>query len=59
MVAVLAHTEDYGIFDRKGFEQQIDPYSRGDNGEVVFRTRMRSDGRWLRPYAAGQLIVKA
>lgn len=59
VLAVLAHTEDYGIFDRKGFEQQIDPFTRGDNGEVVYRTRMRSDGRWLRPYAAGMLYTVA
>lgn len=59
VVAVLAHAEDYIIADRTGFSQQVDPYSRGDNGEVVYRTRMRSDGRWVRPYAAGQLAVIA
>lgn len=57
VLAVLAHAEDYIIADRTGFSQQVDPYSRGDNGEVVYRTRMRSDGRWVRPFAAGQLIV--
>lgn len=59
VLAVLAHNDDYGIFDRRGFSQQIDPFSRGDNGEVVYRTRMRSDGRWLRPFAAGMLTVQA
>lgn len=59
VLAVLAHAEDYIIADRTGFSQQVDPYSRGDNGEVVYRTRMRSDGRWVRPFAAGQLVVTA
>jgi HK97 family phage major capsid protein len=59
VLAVLAHSEDFQIFDRSGFEQQIDPYTRGDNGEVVYRTRMRSDGRWLRPYAAGMIHTVA
>jgi len=58
-LALLSHTEDYGIFDRKGFSQQVDPFSRGDNGEVVYRTRMRSDARWLRPFASGMLVTKA
>ena len=53
---ILAHSEDYCIFDRSGFSQQVDPYSEADTGEVVYRTRMRSDGRWLRPFAAGALI---
>lgn len=53
---ILAHSEDYGIFDRVGFSQQVDPYSEADTGEVVYRTRMRSDGRWLRPFAAGALV---
>ena len=59
VLAVLAHSEDYRIFDRTPYSQQVDPYSRGDNGEVVYRTRMRSDGRWLRPYAAGMLHTVA
>jgi HK97 family phage major capsid protein len=54
--AILAHAEDYNIFDRTGFSQQVDPYSEGDTGKVVYRTRMRSDGRWLRPFAAGALV---
>lgn len=53
---ILAHSEDYCIFDRTGFSQQVDPYSEADTGEVVYRTRMRSDGRWLRPFAAGALV---
>jgi HK97 family phage major capsid protein len=53
--AILAHVEDYCIFDRAGFSQQVDPYSAGDTGEIVYRTRMRSDGRWLRPFASGIL----
>ena len=53
---ILAHQEDYCIFDRTGFSQQVDPYSEADTGEVVYRTRMRSDGRWLRPFAAGAII---
>ena len=54
--AILAHAEDYCIFDRAGFSQQVDPYSAGDTGEIIYRTRMRSDGRWLRPFAAGVLL---
>ena len=53
---ILAHSEDYCIFDRSSFSQQVDPYSEADTGEVVYRTRMRSDGRWLRPFAAGALV---
>jgi HK97 family phage major capsid protein len=53
---ILAHQEDYCIFDRTGFSQQVDPYSEADTGEVVYRTRMRSDGRWLRPFAAGAIV---
>jgi len=59
VVAVLAHSQDYQIFDRKGFSQQVDPFSAGDIGQTVYRTRMRSDGRWLRPYAAVQISVVA
>lgn len=54
--AILAHVDDYAIFDRTGFSQQVDPYTLGDNGQTVYRTRMRSDGRWLRPFAAGALV---
>ncbi len=56
VAAVLVHTEDYGIFDRVGFSQLLDPYTDSANGEVRYLTRMRSDGRWLRPFAAGQLV---
>tara|TARA_R100001198_G_C5237015_1_gene214730 strand:+ start:852 stop:2171 length:1320 start_codon:yes stop_codon:yes gene_type:complete len=58
-VALLAHAEDFQVFDRKGFSQQVDPFSAGDVGQTVYRTRMRSDGRWLRPYAAVQIVVGA
>jgi len=54
--AILAHSEDYRIFDRMPFSQQVDPYSAGDSGKIIYRTRMRSDGRWLRPFAAGILL---
>ena len=56
VAAVLMHTEDYGIFDRSGFSQLLDPYTDSAAGEVRYLTRMRSDGRWLRPYAAGQIV---
>jgi len=56
VAAVLVHTEDYGIFDRTGFSQLLDPYTDSSKGEVRYLTRMRSDGRWLRPFAAGQLV---
>ena len=56
VAAVLVHTEDYGIFDRTGFSQLLDPYTDAGKGEVRYLTRMRSDGRWLRPFAAGQLV---
>jgi HK97 family phage major capsid protein len=59
VAAVLVHTEDYGIFDRVGFSQLLDPYTDSANGEVRYLTRMRSDGRWLRPFAAGQLVWTA
>lgn len=54
--AILAHDEDYRIFDRMPFSQQVDPYSAGDSGKIIYRTRMRSDGRWLRPFAAGIIL---
>ncbi len=54
--AILAHAEDYRIFDRMPFSQQVDPYSAGDQGKIIYRTRMRSDGRWLRPFAAGMIL---
>lgn len=54
--AILAHEQDYRIFDRMPYSQSIDPYSAADTGEVVYRTRMRSDARWLRPFAAGALV---
>ena len=56
VAAVLVHTEDYGIFDRSGFSQLLDPYTDSAAGEVRYLTRMRSDGRWLRPFAAGQIV---
>ena len=59
VAAVLVHTEDYGIFDRSGFNQLLDPYTDAGKGEVRYLTRMRSDGRWLRPFAAGQLVWTA
>ena len=59
VAAVLVHTEDYGIFDRTGFSQLLDPYTDSGKGEVRYLTRMRSDGRWLRPFAAGQLVWTA
>ena len=59
VAAVLMHTEDYGIFDRSGFSQLLDPYTDSASGEVRYLTRMRSDGRWLRPYAAGQVVWTA
>lgn len=59
VAAMLMHTEDYGIFDRVGFSQLVDPYTDSANGEVRYLTRMRSDGRWLRPFAAGQLVWTA
>ncbi len=54
--AILAHEEDYCIFDRSGFSQQVDPFTEADNGKTVYRTRMRSDARWLRPFAAGAIV---
>ncbi len=59
VAAVLVHTEDFGIFDRSGFSQLLDPYTDSAAGEVRYLTRMRSDGRWLRPYAAGQIVWTA
>ena len=59
VAAVLVHTEDFGIFDRSGFSQLLDPYTDSAAGEVRYLTRMRSDGRWLRPFAAGQIVWTA
>ena len=32
VAAMLMHTEDYGIFDRSGFAQLVDPYTDSANG---------------------------
>lgn len=53
---ILAHENDYRIFDRTPFSQLTDPYSEAGSGMVRYLTRMRSDGRWLRPFAAGMLL---
>lgn len=47
---MLMEKSSYRIFDRMPFLTQRDEYSKGSEGKVIFRSKMRSDGRWLAPY---------
>jgi len=56
VAAILLDRRSYTVADRRGFETSQDPYSAADNGQVVFRSFMRSDGVWMLPEASSRLI---
>jgi HK97 family phage major capsid protein len=57
--AILLERGSYIIADRAGISSQMDEFTRGAEGMTVFRTRMRSDGRWVRPSSSARLQIKA
>lgn len=56
VACLLLDRRSYTVADRRGFETSQDPYSAADNGQVVFRSFMRSDGVWMLPEASARLI---
>ena len=57
--AILLERGSYIIADRTGISSQMDEFTRGAEGMTVFRTRMRSDGRWVRPSSSARLKISA
>jgi len=57
--AILLERGSYIIADRTGISSQMDEFTRGAEGMTVFRTRMRSDGRWVRPSSSARLQIKS
>ena len=55
----LIDRSSYRIFDRLPMTTQRDEFSKGSEGMVVFRSKLRSDGRWLAPYRSVGIKVKA
>ena len=55
----LMDRSSYRIFDRLPMTTQRDEFSKGSEGMVVFRSKLRSDGRWLAPYRSVGIKVKA
>jgi len=47
---MLIEKSSYRIFDRLPFITQRDEYSKGSQGKVIFRSKMRSDGKWIAPW---------
>jgi len=48
----------YRIFDRMPLLTQRDEFSYGATGQVAFRSKMRSDGRWLAPWTSVAVNLK-
>jgi len=57
--AILLERGSYIIADRQGIASQMDEFTRGAEGITAFRTRMRSDGRWVRPSSSARLKISA
>ena len=57
--ALLLERGSYVIADRQGIATQFDEFSKGAEGKVIWRTRMRSDGRWIRPSSSARLLMAA
>ena len=55
---MLIEKNSYRIFDRMPLMTQRDEYSKGSTGQVVFRSKMRSDGRWLAPWTSVGITLK-
>lgn len=54
---MLLEKSSYRIFDRMPMTTQRDEFSAGATGQVIFRSKMRSDGRWLAPWRSVALNV--
>ncbi len=59
IAVMLMERSSYRIFDRMPFMTQRDEFSKGSTGQVVFRSKMRSDGRWLAPFRSVGIKLKA
>lgn len=57
--AVLLERGSYIVADRQGIQSQVDEFTFGASGLTAYRTRMRSDGRWVRPSSSARLQIKA
>ena len=57
--AVLLERGSYVIADRLGVASTVDNITAADEGLVKFLTRMRSDGRWVRPSSSARLLMAA
>ena len=55
---MLMERSSYRIFDRMPMLTQRDEFSKGSTGEVVFRSKLRSDGRWLAPWTSVAINLK-
>ena len=55
---MLMERSSYRIFDRLPMTTQRDEFSKGSEGKVVFRSKLRSDGRWLSPYKSVGIKLK-
>ncbi len=56
--AMLMDRSSYRIFDRLPMTTQRDEFTKGSEGKVVFRSKFRSDGRWLAPYRSVGITIK-
>lgn len=57
--AVLLERGSYVVALREGVSSQVDPFTNGASGITAYRTRMRADGRWLRPSSSARLQIAA
>jgi len=55
---MLVEKSSYRIFDRLPFITQRDEYSKGSQGKVIFRSKMRSDGKWVAPWRSLGIALK-
>ncbi len=57
--AVLLERGSYVVATRSQVTSQVDPFTNGASGITAFRTRMRADGRWMRPSSSARLKIAA
>ena len=57
--AVLLERGSYVVATRSQVTSQVDPFTNGASGITAFRTRMRADGRWMRPSSSARLQIAA
>ena len=55
---MMLDKSSYRIFDRMPLITQRDEFSYGNTGQVAFRSKMRSDGRWLAPWRSVCINLK-